>query len=140
MTPILAAIVLLIWVTCYGRCLAQQCGALSSAGLPECESICCHEEEQQNNVPAPVPAPPCGICEFINNGGYLPEAGAKLTPPAIVDAVIPLIPDFPLRLLPVESEIQAVCFLNTGPPAHLLRLEEWRAGRSLPVRGPDARR
>jgi hypothetical protein len=135
---ILSAIVLLMWAACYGRCLAQQCRAQSAPMPAASECLCCHEEEPQNETPAPGPVQPCGICEYIQTGGPVPVAGVKLPAPVLPASVMPVIPDFSLRLSPGELEGRAALPLNTGPPPLLLRLEEWRAGKSLPVRGPDA--
>jgi hypothetical protein len=134
----LSAIILLTWAACYGRCLARQCVASSEPGPPACESICCYEEEQQNESPIPDPAPPCGICEYIDSGGLLPVAGVKLPAPVLPSAVMAVFRCFYPTLAPEDLGDPVVLVLNTGPPPHLLRLEQWRAGKSLPVRGPDA--
>ena len=60
-----AAIVLLLWAVCYGRCLAEQYGELNQQTVTHC----CGKETK--DAPFQNPLSTDDVCEFIHTGGAL---------------------------------------------------------------------
>ena len=132
---IVSAIVLLLWAVSYGRCLAEQFGARELAKQEWCAQECCQCDEP--SAPVPEPTPPCGVCELIKSGVVLP--GVFLLPEVrVLDCLAAWEPGCPTggeRF--AEQSVNDVMVVDTGPPG-VVRLCEWMASTSVPVRGPDA--
>ena len=127
----LSAIVLLLWAVCYGRCLAEQCGALSSHQVRCCSEDCGQSHDK-------TPALPCGVCAFVQHGGALPSDPLVLDVPVLFSLLTPQIYGLVLELRLLEIHESGQVAENTEPPP-LRRLCEWMASTAMPVRGPTAR-
>ena len=125
-----AAIVLLLWAVCYGRCLAEQYGEINQQPLTHC----CGKETK--DAPFQDPLSTDQVCEFIQSGGVL------LAQPVILDAplLLQLVADdfhfLTLQAILAEAEAEQVIVLNNDPPRPI-RLWEWMASTAQPVRGPS---
>jgi hypothetical protein len=138
---VLAALLLLVWTTSVGRCLAEQYGLLHEMpGLECCEHDHDHGIDHADEVPGP-PSPahshsesdPCGICHMIEH------TGVNLVRPVVLAAALYLpVADLVLPELDWMPAADAAG-LNEAlirPPIRLC----WGAylvNTSLPVRGPN---
>ena len=132
----LAAIILLMWAACYGRCLAEQTGFFKAADTAwHCDGDCC--EDCDGDKPSQEPNPPCKLCDFIKSGGAPTAERLMLDAPLLAPLPV-LVMDFVALLVPVHDwDEEAPVALNTGPPSRP-RMCEWMASTATPVRGPNA--
>ena len=131
---LLSAIVLLLWAACYGRCLAEQNGLLAAGEPWSCEHQCC--EEECPGAPAPEPASPCAMCEFIKSGGVVIGERLSLDAPIMFCIAMPEVQWLVRSMLPVEGAGLDPIVVDTGP-LWLPRMCEWMASTAAPVRGPN---
>jgi hypothetical protein len=132
---VFAAIVLLLWAVCYGRCLTDQYGGTETSEQGWCELQCCQSDQPE--IPPHSPVVPCGVCEFIKSGIVLPSDGIHLAVPQLIfDAGIELDWLFDGELTR-EDDFGETTASMTGPPL-AGRMCEWMARTAAPVRGPNA--
>lgn len=131
----LSAIVLLLWATCYGRCLAEQNGLLAAGEPWSCEHQCC--EEECPDAPAPEPESPCELCEFIKSGGVVTGERLILNAPIMFCLAVPEVQWLVTSLAPLIGRSMEPSVVGTGP-LRLPRMCEWMASTAAPVRGPNA--
>lgn len=134
---VLAALLLLVWTTSVGRCLAEQYGLLHEMPGLEC---CEHDHGHADEAPVPESLPlshsesdPCGICHMIEH------SGVSLVRPVVLAAALYL-PVAELVLPELDwmpaADAAGLTEALIRPPIRLC----WGAylvNTSLPVRGPD---
>ncbi len=77
-----ATILLLLFVATFGRCFAEQYGAIGGSDLACCveHTECCAEEEPEHDDEER--APECPICQIIDHSGFVSASTqADLAPP-----------------------------------------------------------
>lgn len=130
-------IVLLLWVVCYGRCLADQHGLLADEQRTlGCGHACCENaaDDQQSEDPAGDDS--CKLCEFIQTGGAPTTVPFELQAPVEWVLVLPVVVEWVFSALCHEAaEECGTAINNTGPPGDF-QLCEWMASTAMPVRGP----
>lgn len=128
--------VLLLWVVCYGRCLAEQYGAHNSPEPQQawCAHQCCHQEKP--DVPPPAPPAPCGLCDFIKSGAALPGSPVILDVPVFFCLPFPGSDWFTASEGVLSEPLKEPAGTNTGP-SRVPRMCEWMASTAAPVRGPN---
>jgi hypothetical protein len=129
---LLSAAVLVLWIVCFGRCLAEQYGSLTPPQQSEwCQDDCCQQDEPK--TPVPNPEAPCDVCEFIKSGGALPTYQLLLPPPVICSLEITSFSGEPEV---VVEEAEAPAEADTGRQ-RAVQMWEWMASTAAPVRGPN---
>jgi hypothetical protein len=137
---IVAAIVLLLWAVCYGRCLAEQNGLLAEQSPTlGCVHSCC-ESKDSNDQDQPPAAPKdddltCDLCELIKSGGVPTAVPLEMQTGLEWVLHVPLNDYTYFALLAAKTVESATEFHNTGPPDGF-KLCEWMASTAMPVRGP----
>lgn len=132
----LSAIVLLLWVVCYGRCLAEQYG-VHEAPEPQqawCAYQGCHQEKP--DVPPPAAPTPCGVCDFVKSGGALPGSPMVLDVPVFFFLPLPESDWFTASETVLPEPLKEPEGADAGPPS-VPRMCEWMASTAAPVRGPN---
>lgn len=125
-----AAIVLLLWAVCYGRCLAEQYGELNQQTVTHC----CGKETK--DAPLKTPLSTDEVCEFIQSGGALLMQPVILDAPFLFQLIIDDFHFLTLQAILAEAEAEQSVVLNTDSPRPV-RLWEWMASTAQPVRGPS---
>lgn len=125
-----AAIVLLLWAVCYGRCLAEQYGELNQQTVTHC----CGKETK--DAPFQNPLSTDDVCEFIQSGGALLMQPVILDAPFLFQLIIDDFHFLTLQAILAEAEAEQSVVLNTDSPRPV-RLWEWMASTAQPVRGPS---
>lgn len=133
-----ASILLLLFVATFGRCFAEQYGAIGGSELACCvaHSECCADEDPEHEDEERVPE--CPICLIIDHGGFLGAGQTDLAPP-VFSAASPhfvlapwqLCPPGLLRGIPESEDLE----IPDPPERQSLSLTELVLC-SAPVRGP----
>ena len=81
MRQVKASILLLLFVATFGRCFAEQYGAIGDSGLACCveHTECCADEEPEHDNDERTPE--CPICLIIDSSGFLTADPVDLDPP-----------------------------------------------------------
>jgi hypothetical protein len=120
-----AAIVLVLWTACYGRCFGEQVGMCE----PECCADCI-----QTGAPSDRDSTPCDVCDFI-------QSGATMIEPVSIPAIWFEIPAPADVVFDGAGELDGQRAVGlavlAAPPPRCLRLWEWMARTAFPVRGPN---
>lgn len=133
-----ASILLLLFVATFGRCFAEQYGAIGGSDLACCveHTECCADEEPEHQEEER--APECPICLIIGHSGFIVSAPADLAPPTFSAAssliAIEEWPFHPTTLFAGLSDSEAP-ELPDPPERQSLSLTELVLC-SAPVRGP----
>jgi len=132
----LSAIVLLLWVVCYGRCLAEQYGVHEKAVPNEqwCAHQYCHQEKP--DVPPPALPTPCGVCDFIKSGGALPGSPMVLDLPVFFSIPSSESDWFTVSETILLEPVKELEGADTSQPS-VPRMCVWMASTAAPVRGPN---
>jgi len=127
----LAAIVLVFWVSCYARCVAEQSGLLGTGAL-----VCCSDEGAQGNHQETDDDTPCGICDGLKMGNLLVSKPFAFACLAFVLAATFVLHGSLLRWVFRRVSVP-VMNLRREAPWSAPRLCEWLTCTALPVRGPS---
>lgn len=86
MRQLKAAILLLLFVATFGRCFAEQYGAIGGSDFACCvkHTECCDNEEPEHNDEERTPD--CPICLIIDHSGFLTAGQADLAAPVFTAA------------------------------------------------------
>lgn len=81
MRQVKASILLLLFVATFGRCFAEQYGAISGSELACCveHTECCADEEPAHDDEERTPE--CPICLIIDHSGFVTSGQTDLAPP-----------------------------------------------------------
>jgi len=125
-----AAIVLLLWAVCYGRCLAEQYGVVKEQAVAQCSV------KDTKDSPDQCPSSTDEVCEFIQAGSVLLTQPVVLDAPFLFQLVVEDFHFLTLQAILAEAEAEQAVVLNTDSPRPV-RLWEWMASTAQPVRGPS---
>ena len=137
---ILSAIVLLLWSACFFHCSAEQMGLLDCA---TCQSECASQDCESDDCPDHEgdSERPCGVCDFLIIGGAptivpltadLPSETADQD--SFGDFLLSALAEWQLSHSVISSATPESAVADAHPYIHLY---EFRARRTLPVRGPN---
>lgn len=141
-------LIILIFLTAYGRCVADQFGMLHSSETSCCVSVCdtadhCPDEDDQSspNPDAPEQPAPCQLCFILDSDGVMIEDGFKTPTPNLLEvfdflsfrASLEDILRGRLLIFSKEPSHSKHRYLSLDQRSHLLRI----AAKAHPVRGPS---
>jgi hypothetical protein len=138
MRQLQATILLLLFVATFGRCFAEQYGAISGSDLACCvvHTECCPDEDPEHDDEERTPD--CPICLIIDHSGFVTAGQTDLAPPVFTEIsslfAIEAWNFYPLNLLSGLSEPEEPD-IPDPPERQSLSLTELVL-LSAPVRGP----
>ncbi len=85
MRQLKATILLLLFVATFGRCFAEQYGAIGGSELACCveHTECCADEEPDHDEEERTPD--CPVCLIIDHSGFVTTGQADLAPPVFTE-------------------------------------------------------
>jgi hypothetical protein len=133
---ILSAIVLVLWTGCFFYCSAEkyglvECPMAENQCSPDCEPAECSDSDSDSEDP-------CGLCEFLDLGGVPTLSQLAVDAAVLIESDAD---DSYFRILIERHALSngVTLALNSGGSEQRMyvHLYEFRARKTLPVRGPN---
>ena len=132
-------LVILLLLTAYGRCVADQLGTLHMTGASCCQTSCSTDDHSgdEDGGHQDDPEQPCQLCSILSGGSMLLEDGLVLPAPTLVELIPLCAARFSLDAFPPEIPWDLTRSDHPAPPDEQLTRLRRIVAKTTPVRGPS---